>query len=86
MKHVVVPAAALAVFSLVTAASAATMEGTGVVKQIDKSAHTVTLNGGEVLYFQPKLDVSKLKAGEKVSYMYETKDGKMWAESFKATK
>lgn len=86
MKKLFVPAALLAAVSLASVAYAATMDGSGTIKSINKTAHTITLNDGQVLNFQASVDVSKLKTGEKVSYVYESKDGKMWAQSFKPAK
>ena len=55
---------------VVTAATAFAADDTDAVKAVDNAAHTVTLNDGKVYAFPATVDLSKLKAGDKVKVTF----------------
>lgn len=57
---------------------------TGAIKSIDDKKHEVVLDNGETYIFPNKMDLSKLKAGEKVKITFKTKGGKHEASSIAA--
>ena len=56
---------------------------TGVIKSIDTKAMTFTLDNGAVYTAAKNTALSKLKAGEKVTVVYEVKNGKNIATAIK---
>jgi len=84
MKRILVPAFAAAAIFVANAAMAA--EATGTIKSMDTTAHTVTLADGKVYQVPAAVDMTKLKAGEKVKITYAEAAGKMTASAIVAEK
>lgn len=82
MRKVVISAAALMLFGGMSAAYAA--DATGMIKSIDTSKDTVTLDNGSTYSAPSSVKLSTFKVGEKVSVSYTTSNGKMEASSIKA--
>ena len=78
----VVPAVAF----MATGALATALSKTGEIKSVDAAKHELVLNSGETFVLGHSVKADKLKAGEKVSVSYETKDGKMVASKITVTK
>ena len=70
MKKIVI--GFVAGLSLAGATSAFAADDTDAVKAVDNAAHTVTLNDGKVYAFPATVDLSKLKAGDKVKVTFST--------------
>lgn len=71
----ILPAALIAAFSA-SAAMAAPLTKTGEIKSTDATKHELVLATGDTFVVGAKVNLAKLKAGEKVTVTYETKDGK----------
>ena len=84
MRGIVFPAviATLAATVVATAPLAfAANETTGIVKALDAKAHTLTLDGGAIYYLPAKFSEPGLRAGEKVSVVWNMENGKREASS-----
>ena len=68
MRKSVIALAAAALFGAVAMASAADV--TGMIKSIDTTAKTVTLDNGDVFKFPTTFDAAKFKVGDKVKVTY----------------
>jgi Cu/Ag efflux protein CusF len=63
---------AVAAAALLAASTAYAADATGAVKAVDAPAHAITLDDNKVYTFPASVDVSKLKAGDKVKVTYTT--------------
>lgn len=79
----IIPAVVAASLLAGTAAFAASQSMNGAIKSIDAKQATITLATGETFQLPKGFNVKSLKAGEKVSVTYDTKDGKMVASEVK---
>lgn len=79
-------AAVLGTVLLSSAALAATMSATGVIRKVDSKGDSITLKDGKVYMLSEKVEAETLKAGEKVTVTYEMKNHKMIAGSVKVMK
>jgi Cu/Ag efflux protein CusF len=70
---------------LATAAFAATMSATGVIKVVDTKGDSITLTDGKRYILSEGVEAESLKAGEKVSIIFHTKGGKMIATAVKVS-
>ena len=84
MRKSLVLAASLATMLISSAAFAATMGATGVIKSINLKHHTVTLVNGRTYVLPAKFSLKSLKNGEKVSIAYIVKNKHFVASSVKA--
>lgn len=71
---------------LATAAFAADMSATGVVKSVDTKGDAITLVDGSVYILSEGFEAENFKAGEKVAIVFAMKNGKMIASSVKVMK
>ncbi len=84
MKKIALPVAVALATMFAGAAFAATE--TNMIKSVDTAKHTVTLDDGKVFEFKAGHDLSKLKAGEKVTVTYEKKGAMYEARDIVAAK
>jgi Cu/Ag efflux protein CusF len=75
MKKIVIPTAAAALFAAMSIANAAS--ATGMIKSIDISKDTVTLDNGMIYWAPATVKISNFKVGEKVKITYTQTNGKM---------
>jgi Cu/Ag efflux protein CusF len=59
-------------------------DATGAIKVLDAKTRTVTLDNGQVYAVSPKIDLTNLWIGEKVTVTYEPQDGKNTATTIAA--
>lgn len=78
--------AVAAITALALPAVAATQTKTGEIKSTDSAKHELVLANGDTFQLGANVKVDKLKAGEKVTVSYESKDGKMIASSVRLAK
>jgi Cu/Ag efflux protein CusF len=71
---------------LATAAFAANMSATGVVKSVNTKADSITLVDGSVYILKEGSEAENFKAGEKVAIIFVKQNGKMMASSVKILK
>lgn len=83
MRKSLILAASLATMLVSSAAFAAAMNDSGVIKTIDTQKHTITLADGKVFGLPTGFDAKTLKAGEKVAVVYDMKGKDMLASSVK---
>ena len=69
-----------------TAAMAAGMSATGVIKSVNMKLDAITLTDGSVYTLAEGFEAETFKAGEKVTVVYSMKHGKMIAASVKILK
>ena len=84
MRKLALSLVLLAAAGLSTAALAADSTATGKIKALDAKACTVTLDNSTVYHFDAKCDLSKFKAGEKVTITWAAKDNADWASKIVA--
>lgn len=84
MRKSLILAASLGTMIISSAAFAAAMDATGVIKTIDAKANTITLADGKTYGLPAGFAIKTLKAGEKVSLVYDMKNNLMVATSVKA--
>ena len=84
MRKSLILAASLCGMVISSAAFAATMNASGVIKTIDTKTNAITLADGKMFVLPKGFKLDTLKAGEKVAVVYDMKDGKMVADSVKA--
>lgn len=84
MRKSLILAASLGTMIVSSAAFAASMDATGVIKSIDTKANSITLADGKTYSLPAGFAISTLKAGEKVSLVYDMKNSQMVATSVKA--
>ena len=77
---------AVSVALLATAAVAAALSATGVIKDVNMKKDSITLMDGSVYILAEGFEAETFKAGENVTIVYSLKNGKMIASSVKATK
>ncbi len=77
MRKVLLPLASAALLASVSLAFAS--DASGVIKSLDKSNMTLTLDNGNTYELPSSVDTSALKEGQKVSITYSEEDGKMKA-------
>jgi Cu/Ag efflux protein CusF len=78
--------AALGMSVLSTAAFAATQSATGAVKSTDAAKHEIVLSDGQTFEVGSKINLGKIKAGDKVTIKFAKKGGKMVASNIKPSK
>ncbi|MGQ0455766.1 MAG: DUF1344 domain-containing protein [Hyphomicrobium sp.] len=78
-KTSLIPLALAGVTALSVSAFAATQTKTGDIKSTDAAKHELVLSSGETFELGANVKIDKLKVGEKVTVVYEAKDGKMIA-------
>lgn len=69
-----------------TAALAASQTKAGEIKSTDAAKHEFTLASGETFQASSHVNLAKLSVGEKVTIIYETKEGKMVASKVRPAK
>ena len=84
MRKSLILAASLGTMLISSAAFAATMNATGVIKTIDAKSNSITLVDGKTYGLPAGFVIKNLKAGEKVSLVYDLKNNQMVATSVKA--
>jgi len=84
MRKSLILAASLGTMIISSAAFAASMDATGVIKSIDTKANSITLADGKTYGLPAGFAINTLKAGEKVSLVYDMKNNQMVATSVKA--
>ena len=84
MRKSLILAASLGTLLISSAAFAASMDATGVIKSINLKHHTVTLVSGKTYVLPAKFSLKSLKNGEKVSIAYIVKNKHFIASSVKA--
>ena len=84
MRKSLILAASLGTMIISTAAFAAAMNATGVIKTIDTKANSITLVDGKSFSLPAGFAINTLKTGEKVALVYVMKNNKMVATSVKA--
>ena len=77
-------AASLGTMLISSAAFAATMDVTGVIRSIHFKGHSITLSNGHTYALPASFAVKTLKTGEKVSVAYVVKNKHFIATSVKA--
>jgi Cu/Ag efflux protein CusF len=82
----VTPVMLAALTAMSVSAFAASQTRTGDVKSTDAAKHELTLATGDTFQVNSGVKLDKIKAGDKVSITYETKDGKMVASKVHHTK
>lgn len=80
MRALFIPVAVAAGLALAPAAFAAETT-TGMIKSIDSTAHTVTLDNGTVYNLPAMAKENSMKVGDKVSVTWDMKAGKHQAET-----
>src|SRR5437773_12567539 len=86
MRTLLVPAAAAAFLATSAIAFAATHNVSGTVKAFDMQAGTLTLANGTEYMLPKDFKDPGLKAGDKVTIAWDTKDGNKIAEKAKIAK
>lgn len=76
MQSKTILSAALIAAVSASAAMAAALTKTGEVKSTDAAKHELVLSTGDSFVVGGKVNLANVKAGEKVTVTYETKDGK----------
>ena len=84
MRKSLILAASLGTMIISSAAFAAAMDASGVIKTIDTKANSITLADGKTYLLPAGFAINSLKAGEKVAVVYDMKNNKMVATSVKA--
>lgn len=84
MRKSLILAASLGTMIISSAAFAAAMDASGVIKTIDTKANSITLVDGKTYLLPAGFAINSLKAGEKVAVVYDMKNNKMVATSVKA--
>ena len=84
MRKSLILAASLGTLLISSAAYAASMNATGVIKSINLKHHTVMLVGGKTYVLPTKFSLKSLKNGEKVSIAYIVKNKHFVASSVRA--
>lgn len=84
MNKFTLPVAVTLATLIAGSAFAATV--THTVKAMDAAKHTLTLDDGQTYQFPAGYDLSKVKAGEKVTVTFETKNGMHEASAVVAAK
>jgi Cu/Ag efflux protein CusF len=84
MRKSLILAASLGTMLISSAAFAASIDATGVIKSINLKHHTVTLVSGKTYVLPGKFNLKSLKDGEKVSISYIVKNKHFIASSVKA--
>jgi len=84
MRKSLILAASLGTMIISSAVFAAAMDATGVIKSIDTKANSITLADGKTYGLPAGFAINTLKAGEKVSLVYDMKNNQMVATSVKA--
>jgi Cu/Ag efflux protein CusF len=85
-KKIAAPAALVGMVLMSAGAFAATQTKAGEIKSTDPIKRELTLSSGDTFELPTTMNIAKLKAGEKVSVTYESKDGKMVASKVHVTK
>lgn len=85
-RNVYIPLAAASLVLVSSAAYAAALTKTGEIKSIDTAKQQFQLQSGDTFAAGKSVKLQNLKAGEKVSIVYESKDGKMVASKVHAVK
>jgi Cu/Ag efflux protein CusF len=78
-RNPIVFALALSVALPAATALALTQSKTGAVKSTDMAKRVLVLASGDTFQVDSKIRLSKLKAGDKITVRYTTKDGKLVA-------
>ena len=86
MRKLILPVLAAGVILLATAAVAAALSATGVIKNVNMKKDSITLMDNNVYILAEGFEAETFKAGENVTIVYSLKNGKMIASSVKATK
>ena len=86
MRKFFAPVFAVSVALLATAAVAAALSATGVIKDVNMKKDSITLMDGSVYILAEGFEAETFKAGENVTIVYSLKNGKMIASSVKAAK
>lgn len=86
MKNIYVTIFASATGLLATAAFAANLSATGIVKSVDTKNDAITLVNGSVYTLTEGFEAEKFKVGENVTVIFKMKNGKMIATSVKVVK
>ena len=81
MRSYLIPAILAATIGTVSMAAAATTTSTGEVKAFDAKTHELTLADGTIYYLPATFADPGLKAGEKVSVVWEMKNNQHDASS-----
>ena len=84
MRKSLILAASLGTMIISSAAFAAAMTASGVIKTIDAKANSITLADGKAYVLPAGFAITTLKAGEKVAVVYDLKNSQMVATSVKA--
>ena len=84
MRKSLILAASLGSMLISSAAFAASLDATGVIKSINLKHHTVTLVSGRTYVLPEKFNLRPFKGGEKVSIYYVVKNRRFIASSVKA--
>lgn len=84
MRKSLILAASVGTMIISSAAFAAAMNATGVIKTIDAKANLITLVDGKSYVLPAGFAIKSLKTGEKVTLVYDLKNNKMVATSVKA--
>ena len=84
MRKSLILAASLGTMIISSAVFAAAMDASGVIKTIDTKANSITLADGKTYGLPAGFAINTLKAGEKVSLVYDMKNNQMVATSVKA--
>ncbi len=79
MKRIITPFVAGIALTAATVAYGA--DATGAIKSIDATAHSVTLDNGQVYDLGSNMSLSKFKVGEKVKITYQAQNGKNMASA-----
>ncbi len=83
---IVIPVFVAASSLLATAAFAANISATGVVKSVNTKGDSIKLVDGSVYILKEGFEAENFKAGEKVAIIFAMKNGKMIASSVKVVK
>ena len=86
MKKILIPAFVATIGLIATAAFAASMTANGVVKSVDTKGDSITLVDGSVYTLAEGFEAEKFVAGEKVTIIFKSKNGKMIATSVNVVK
>ena len=86
MRRFFAPVLAAGIALLATAAVAAALTATGVIKEVNMKKDSITLMDGSAYILAEGFEAETFKAGENVTIIYSLKNGKMIASSVKATK
>ncbi|MEX0408353.1 DUF1344 domain-containing protein [Aquibium sp. LZ166] len=75
MRALLIPTTLATLLAAAPFALAATQDTTGVVRNFDQKAETLTLNDGVIYHLAPGYKNSALKSGERVRISWQMKDG-----------